>query len=679
MLFGLLAAALLVAIAPTLLRAGSDMQQASDAVRLARADRILFEAGSAIRLSRGQVQQLILTENDPGAALDRVQADNDTLLQGTLSSVADALAPGDAPKVATILQQWQAVSTLYRSQVIPLAARPRADRKLPLTQPWYDGVGGVVDTLATLARQIAAAARMTDPVIAEDVLARQLAWSGRSSLGDECSLVRSAFADRTPLAPALRQRIEGIRGKATRSLDVLEDLLARPGVSAALLTATQTARTAVQQTFAARDQAFAALGTPAQIDVPAWTNLCNSVFAPVMAVASAAVTDMANLAERRYVTATWKLAATATAALGAAVFGVFSLRVVRRRVAAPMRVLTAAIQRLAVRDYATPVPTLDRPDEFCAMALTLESLRAGAAEAERLAASQETDQAIQRQRAAFLDTTVQAFQADAGRLVAAVATAAAELETTSRSMSATASETDQQAAAVTRAANDASGGVQTAAAAAEQLTASIGEISRQVAQSAAVSTQAVAHARRTDEIVQVLSRGAAAVESVVGLIGVIAGQTNLLALNATIEAARAGDAGKGFAVVASEVKGLAEQTSKATKDIAAQISEIQAATREAVTAIQGITGTIEEVSAIATTIAAAVEQQGAATAEIARNVQHTAANTNAVTGSMGLVSRGAQGTGAAAAAVLQAAVTMSGQAAELANRLDSFVTNVRAA
>jgi methyl-accepting chemotaxis protein len=79
---------------------------------------------------------------------------------------------------------------------------------------------------------------------------------------------------------------------------------------------------------------------------------------------------------------------------------------------------------------------------------------------------------------------------------------------------------------------------------------------------------------------------------IVGLIRSIAGQTNLQVLNATIEAARAGDAGKGFAVVASEVKGLANQTSRATEDIGAQIGQMQTATKEAVEAIQGITSSL---------------------------------------------------------------------------------------
>jgi methyl-accepting chemotaxis protein len=221
--------------------------------------------------------------------------------------------------------------------------------------------------------------------------------------------------------------------------------------------------------------------------------------------------------------------------------------------------------------------------------------------------------------------------------------------------------------------------MQTVASAAEELTASIGEISRQVTQSSKITGKAVDDARRTDAIVRVLAEGPQKIGQVVDLIASIAGQTNLLALNATIEAARAGDAGKGFAVVATEVKSLATQTAKATQDIGSQIGQIQAATAEAVQAIKGITTTIEEVNAIATAIAAAVEEQGSATAEIARNVQQTAASTHDVTTNIAGVSQAADETGIAAGHVLEAASGLSQQAEQLTAKVNSFVAGVRAA
>jgi methyl-accepting chemotaxis protein len=221
--------------------------------------------------------------------------------------------------------------------------------------------------------------------------------------------------------------------------------------------------------------------------------------------------------------------------------------------------------------------------------------------------------------------------------------------------------------------------VQTVAAAAEELSASIGEISRQVHQSSKITGQAVTETQRTDTIVRALAEGADKIGKVMELIADIAGQTNLLALNATIEAARAGDAGKGFAVVASEVKSLATQTARATEEIGVQVSQIQAATKEAVGAIEGISTTIQEVSKIAASIAAAVEEQGAATAEIARNVQQTAQAAQDVTVNISGVSRASSETGAAAGQVLSAAGDLSNQAENLTAEVNTFLVDVRAA
>ena len=190
--------------------------------------------------------------------------------------------------------------------------------------------------------------------------------------------------------------------------------------------------------------------------------------------------------------------------------------------------------------------------------------------------------------------------------------------------------------------------MQTVASAAEELSASIDEIGRQVHQSSEISLSAVRQAERTNQKVQSLAEAVGRIGEVVNLITDIAEQTNLLALNATIEAARAGDAGKGFAVVASEVKNLANQTARATEEISAQIAGVQDSTQDAVGAIDAITKTIGEINEIASTIAAAVEQQSAATQEIARNVEQAAAGTQEVSTNIGTVTEAANDTGSAA-------------------------------
>jgi methyl-accepting chemotaxis protein len=338
------------------------------------------------------------------------------------------------------------------------------------------------------------------------------------------------------------------------------------------------------------------------------------------------------------------------------------------------------MQHIASGSIDHVVEETERGDEIGRMAETLEMLRQTALTARTLEAEQiATKQQGENEKREALIALADRFDASVGRLVGMMASGSTELETTAQSMTGTAERTNQQATVVSTAAAEASARVQTVATAAEELSTSISEISRQVAQSAKITDRAVENARRTDTIVRALADGAQQIEHVAELISSIAGQTNLLALNATIEAARAGEAGRGFAVVASEVKSLASQTAEATKEIGTRISQIQGATKEAVEAIQGITATIEEVSAIATTIGSAIEEQGAATAEIARNVTQTAQATQEVTANIGGVSAAAHETGGAAGLVLSAASNLSKQAEQLSGEVNVFLAGVRAA
>ncbi|MGD0105538.1 MAG: HAMP domain-containing methyl-accepting chemotaxis protein [Rhodopila sp.] len=361
------------------------------------------------------------------------------------------------------------------------------------------------------------------------------------------------------------------------------------------------------------------------------------------------------------------------------VFGLGVAFFISRGILRPLMGMTAAMARLANGDHTVEIPARGNTDEIGDMARAVDVFKQNAIEAKRLAAAQETERAARERRSARIDELTRAFEAKSGDLVGQVSAASTELQATAQSMTQTAGQSTQQATNVAAAAEQASTSVQTVAAAAEELSSSIAEISRQVAQSARIAGRAKDDARRTDGIVQALAGGAQKIGEVVGLISSIAGQTNLLALNATIEAARAGDAGKGFAVVASEVKSLATQTSKATQDIATQIGQIQAATKEAVDAIQGIGTTINEISEIAAAIAAAVEEQGSATQEIARNVHQAAAGTQEVTSNIVGVTQGASKTDDAANQVLGSARELSRQSDQLRSEVGQYIAGLKAA
>jgi methyl-accepting chemotaxis protein len=301
----------------------------------------------------------------------------------------------------------------------------------------------------------------------------------------------------------------------------------------------------------------------------------------------------------------------------------------------------------------------------------------------KIVAAVEAQEAAQRQAAemkhkTMLDLSAR-FEASVGGIVAGVASAATELQSTSEAMAATAEETTRQSTAVAAASDEATRNVQTVSAATEELTASIGGISQQITRASTMIKNSVKQATMSNEQVRGLTEAADKIGDVVRIISSIAGQTNLLALNATIEAARAGDAGKGFAVVASEVKALATQTAKATEEIAAQIKAIQDATQSSARLIQGIAETIGLVDEATATIATAVEGQSAVTLEISRSVLQAAQGTRDVSGGISGVNEAAQQTGAAASEVLTAAGQLSRSGEALKVQVDTFLREVRAA
>ncbi|MFN7038409.1 MAG: PAS domain-containing protein [Alphaproteobacteria bacterium] len=167
--------------------------------------------------------------------------------------------------------------------------------------------------------------------------------------------------------------------------------------------------------------------------------------------------------------------------------------------------------------------------------------------------------------------------------------------------------------------------IQTVAAAAEEMSASIKEIAVNTIKSKDKVEEMFNQIDSTNQTTQQLTVTSKSMSNIVDLIVNIANNINLLALNATIEAARAGEAGKGFAVVASEVKNLASQTTKATEQITNQINEMQNMSSNVGVALEGTKILIEEIKQFITVVATSIEEQTAVTSDISQNIQ-TASN-----------------------------------------------------
>lgn len=363
----------------------------------------------------------------------------------------------------------------------------------------------------------------------------------------------------------------------------------------------------------------------------------------------------------------------AVAAMG--IVGYFAARTITR----PINTLVGEMSDLADGNLDVALDGMNRTDEIGEMYNAVAIFRDNAQERIRLEGRSEEERVAEARRQKAIEDLIAGFRTNVQKLLSSVSENTQAMEGTAAALTNVAENTADQASTAASASEQASGNVQTVAAAAEELASSVDEITRQVTQTTQVVQNATEAAASSNDKVGALSKAAIKIGNVVSLIQDIAEQTNLLALNATIEAARAGEMGKGFAVVASEVKSLANQTAKATEDISQQITAIQTETDAAVDSIKSITDIMDDVNAYTTAIASAVEEQGAATSEISRNVQQAAMGTSEVAQNISGVTASVGETSHSANQVRSASSDLASRAKELGEEIDSFLGNVAAA
>ncbi len=348
-----------------------------------------------------------------------------------------------------------------------------------------------------------------------------------------------------------------------------------------------------------------------------------------------------------------------------------------RAIVKPIAAITLVIGKLAQGNTEVVISSSGSKNEIGVMANALEIFRKKLVEIKKIEEEKQIKICEEKKRSDVICNITNQFEGRVEHIISSVEVAAKELAQTSQSMMGAVSGAEQKSSNVVASAEKANNNVQTVAAAAEELSASVGEISRQLIKTTEIVNQSVKEVEGADSTTEELSNAASRIGEVVNLIKDIAEQINLLALNATIESARAGEAGKGFAVVASEVKNLAGQAAKAVEEISQEVENVQNVSNNVVNVLQNIKKGVNEINEYTNNVASAVEEQSSVTQEIASTMQQASTSVFSITTDIEGVTKANQDTSAAASQVLISSENLSTKAEELDNEVKKFVNEIK--
>ncbi|MBL1420181.1 MAG: hypothetical protein COC24_006685 [Alphaproteobacteria bacterium] len=352
---------------------------------------------------------------------------------------------------------------------------------------------------------------------------------------------------------------------------------------------------------------------------------------------------------------------------------------VSTNISSKINVLSKLMETLSKGDLNIDILFTKFKNEFGMIARALLVFKDSAIEKMKSSKIEHDRLAKEAQKAAELVEVIEEFRGFSSEKLINVGAASDQLESVSLNLMKSANEITKQSQVVKENVGETSMNVTGVAAATEEMSIAVSEISSQAAGSAAIVEEAIGKTGETVAKLKALTESAAKIETVVNLINEIAEQTNLLALNATIEAARAGDAGRGFAVVANEVKSLADQTGKATGEIAAQINRIQTDGASAAQTVAEMNDIIVNLSEASMGVAAAVEEQSAAVGEIANNVSAASDLSQQSASSMDVATTSVEAVQTISEEVTQVASNMKSQVEALEGDIVLFLDKINAA